>query len=283
MQRHHILGVAFVPDVWVWVCARPARNDCHGELTRLQRDCGVVLDHGAERTEPETAWTLVAGWAAILSVSARRSPDPRGVADAALILRFASALGLAVDEFAVRLGWAAMAGPDPRGSAVRATARERKRASRQPRYRQAPGPPAPHDERDILAVLLCAVAGSLGRSVAVDAACQVVVAELERFADRSPTLLANLAELERRGRLEHVLAVARDQLAADRDALLTIPATLNDDAFPQQLVPDLSRTAVWARASWELTGELCATDSPAALERVVDTFLARVGGLPGAA
>jgi hypothetical protein len=282
MERHHILGIAFVPDVWVWVCAWPARNDCHAYLTRLQRDCGVGLDHNRGRREPETIWTFLAGWAAILNLRAQCPPEPSERTSAALMLRYAAALGLVVDESEVLSGEPAMSGPDPRASDVRAAARNRKRASRSPHARELPAAADASDELETFGAVLRALVDSVRWVVASDDAGRRLVADLETFADNSPTLFANLAELERRGRLHHTIAVGRDQLAETVAVLHAVPAALGDELCSQALLPDLRRAGWWIDASWELVGALCVTTDPDDLDRALERFLGRVTDGPPA-
>jgi hypothetical protein len=99
MERHHPIGVAYAPELWVDVCVRPARHDCHSALTRLQRDCRVVLDHDTGRSEAETIWAFVAGLAGILALRAYYRPTLGPVeADRALLL--GTALGRTTDQVA---------------------------------------------------------------------------------------------------------------------------------------------------------------------------------------
>jgi hypothetical protein len=282
MERHHILGIAFVPDVWVWVCAWPARNNCHAYLTRLQRDSGVVLDHNRERREAGTIWTFIAGWAAILNLRAQHHPDPDERANATLILRYAAALGLVVDETAVLSGEPAMSGPDPRGSDVRAAARNRKRTSRPDRAQEQPATADARDEVETFGVVLRALVDSVHSLVGSDDASRALVADLELFADNSATLFANLAELERRGRLHDTLAVIRDQLAETVTVLHAVPAALGDELLSQQLLPDVRRAGWRIDAASQLVGALCTTSDPNELEPALDRFLGRVTAGPPA-
>jgi hypothetical protein len=232
----------------------------------------VVLDHDGGRSEAETIWVFVAGLAGILSLRAYYRPTLGPVeADRALLL--GTALGRTTDQVAALCAEPRLAGPDPLARDVRTAARRRMQTSRSKPRLTMPSPSAPEDELDAARALVDVFAGAARHSFSQVNTCGEVMAVLAGIGEDSATLFANLAALERHGRLGELLDLMRGRWDRDLQALRSLPDALIDPQLAQTVGPDLQRVDQFASALMGLLGELAVSSGSADAEQALDEFL----------